>query len=58
MIDRCFLTIKKIMGNLKSKMKCHLGSKTGAISKKMTFLLNYMMDFGFFGENDPKDTPT
>ena len=46
------------MENLKSNMKCHLGSETRAISKKMTFLLNYTMDFGFFGENDPKDTPT
>ena len=46
------------MRNLKSKMKCHLGSKTGAISKKMTFLWKYTMDFGFFGGNNRDDTPT
>ena len=53
-----FFNYTEIMENLKSNMKCHLGSETRAISKKMTFLLNYTMDFGFFGENDPKDTPT
>ena len=51
MIDRCFLTIKKIMGNLKSKMKWHLSSKMGAISKKMTSLLKYMICNEFSREN-------
>ena len=45
-----FFNYKTIMENLKSTMKCHLSSKMGAISKIMTFLLKYMMDFGFFGK--------
>ena len=45
---------KTIIENLKSKMKYHLNSKMGAISKIMTFLLKYMMDFGFFGKRIQK----
>ena len=43
----CF-NYKKIQDNLKFKMKFHLGFKMGAMSKKMTFLLKYVIDFGFF----------
>ena len=43
----CF-NYKKSQYNFKFKMKFHLGFKMGAMSKKMTFLLKYMMDFGFF----------
>ena len=53
-----FFNYKKLLGNLKSKMICHLSSKMGAISKKMTFLLKFMTQFRFFGENDPEYTST
>ena len=49
-----FFNYKTIMENLKSTMKCHLSSKMGAISKIMTFLLKYMMDFGFLGKRIQK----